>query len=423
MESGHHWLAASFSAFDPERTNDHGCAATCGHRLSLVKGSSCQESIARTEFAFYSIHVGTDQKVKWSLPMRPRILFQGSFHADRARKDGGYVGHSEDAELAKPIAQALGKALINSGIDLILTGSTGLDHDIGASAVTACKDLGHNPRERIRTIYYGANPSSGFGMVLQPADERWQEARTFIVQECDAVIALIGGKGTSDCLQKAVLANKPVFPIPRAGGAGRLEWDRLRAAKYRHPGGGDLEFLADQSLNSTELSEQIASEAVRLLMRRSANRSRRIFIVHGHDGDLKNHLARLLQKLDFSPVILAEQPEKGQALMNKLNSQLRDVAYAFILYTGDDHGSSVREPEKLRVRARQNVVFEHGLLVGVLGNERLCLIVRGDVELPSDLQGLVTKFLPKEVGIESIAFEIAKELSAAGYEFDANKLL
>ena len=355
--------------------------------------------------------------------MRPRILFQGSYHADRARKDGGYAGHSEDAELAKPIAQALGKALINSGIDLILTGSTGLDHDIGASAVTACKDLGHNPRERIRTIYYGANPSSGFGMVLQPADKRWQEARTFIVQECDAVIALIGGKGTSDCLQKAVLANKPVFPIPRAGGAGRLEWDRLRAAKYRHPGGGDLEFLADQSLNSTELSEQIASEAVRLLMRRSANRSRRIFIVHGHDGDLKNHLARLLQKLDFSPVILAEQPEKGQALMNKLNSQLRDVAYAFILYTGDDHGSSVREPEKLRVRARQNVVFEHGLLVGVLGNERLCLIVRGDVELPSDLQGLVTKFLPKEVGIESIAFEIAKELSAAGYEFDANKLL
>ena len=68
-------------------------------------------------------------------------------------------------------------------------------------------------------------------------------------------------------------------------------------------------------------------------------------------------------------------------------------------------------------------MFEHGLLVGLLGNKRLCVIVRGDVELPSDLQGLVTKFLPKEVGIESIALEIAKELSAAGYEFDANKLL
>ena len=42
---------------------------------------------------------------------------------------------------------------------------------------------------------------------------------------------------------------------------------------------------------------------------------------------------------------------------------------------------------------------------------------------PSDLQGLVTKFLPKEVDIESIALEIAKELSAAGYQFDANRLL
>lgn len=355
--------------------------------------------------------------------MRPRILFQGSHHADRSRKDGGYSGHSEDADRARPIAEALGKALISAGFDLVLSGAVGLDQCVGSAAAAECEKIGQSPRDRIRTIVIGANSPSGFGMVLQPADNRWQEARTFLVQESDAVIALIGGKGTSDCVQKAVLAGKPVFPIPKAGGAGKLEWDRLRAAKYRHPGGGDLEFLADQSLEATELAGLLMAELARLLMPRSENRSRRIFIVHGHDGELKNHLARLLQTLDFQPVILAEQPEKGQALMNKLNSQLRDVDYAFILYTSDDRGASLREPDKLRVRARQNVIFEHGLLLGLLGNDRLCVIVKDDIELPSDLHGLVTKTLARDNGIDSIVFDIAKELSAAGYHFDANKLL
>jgi hypothetical protein len=102
---------------------------------------------------------------------------------------------------------ALGKALIASELDLILTGSAGLDQYVGASAVAECKDLGHDPRERVRTIFYGAGAPGGFGMELEPAEKSWHGASTFIVQECDALIALIGGKGTSDCVQKAVLAS------------------------------------------------------------------------------------------------------------------------------------------------------------------------------------------------------------------------
>ena len=113
------------------------------------------------------------------------------------------------------------------------------------------------------------------------------------------MIALIGGKGTSDCLQKAVLAKKPVFPIPTGGGASKLEWDRLRAARHRQPGGGDLEFLGDQSLSAADLSSRLCEELGRLLKTSVSVTITAIFIVHGHDGDLKNHLARLLNKLDL----------------------------------------------------------------------------------------------------------------------------
>ena len=66
---------------------------------------------------------------------------------------------------------------------------------------------------------------------------------------------------------------------------------------------------------------------------RTEEYSRRIFIVHGHDGELKNELARLLEHLDFEPIILHEQPDKGQTIFEKLNGELSDVGFAFVILT------------------------------------------------------------------------------------------
>jgi predicted nucleotide-binding protein len=42
-----------------------------------------------------------------------------------------------------------------------------------------------------------------------------------------------------------------------------------------------------------------------------------------------------------------------------------------------------------RFRARQNVVFEHGYLIGKLGRSRFAAIVKNDVEIPNDISGIV----------------------------------
>jgi predicted nucleotide-binding protein len=151
--------------------------------------------------------------------------------------------------------------------------------------------------------------------------------------------------------------------------------------------------------------------------------SRRVFIVHGHDSVLKNELARLLEKLDFIPIILHEQPDRGQTIIQKLGRESSDVGFAFVVLTPDDVGALAAEPTELRPRARQNVVFEHGLFAGRFSNSRVCAIRRGDVEIPSDLHGVVYKTVPVGGGISSIALELANELKAAGYLVDANRLL
>jgi len=142
-----------------------------------------------------------------------------------------------------------------------------------------------------------------------------------------------------------------------------------------------------------------------------------IFIVHGHDAASKEELARILEKLGLVPVILHEQPQKGRVLIEKLEDHTSEVDYAFILLTPDDIGSQKdAKPEQAKPRARQNVIFEFGYLMGKLGRDRICCLYTGDIELPTDLEGIVYVSFNKSV---HEAYEkIVAELRAAGYQLN-----
>lgn len=356
---------------------------------------------------------------------RPRVLFQGSY-SGRNRVDGrGRRDRPEDVLTAEPIAGFLGRKLIESDLDLILAGDSALDVFVGAAAEEACIAAGLDPKDRIRTYLYGpaAADVRGFGMVLEPIDKRWQEVRTFLVRESDAVVALIGGKGTSDCLQKAVLAGKPVFPIAVAGGAAQAEWEHLRESGYCNREPGDMDFLADKTAPPDSIAAFIAGQCRRLLPPGERAFSRRVFIVHGRDIGLMNEVARFLDRLAFTPVILHEQTDRGKAIISKLQAELADVGFAFVLLTPDDLGYLASSLKTKASRARQNVIFEHGLLIGLLGPDRVCAIIKGDVEVPSDLSGVLYKHLDDGHLLDAIAVDLAKELSAAGYDIDVNRLV
>ncbi len=87
--------------------------------------------------------------------------------------------------------------------------------------------------------------------------------------------------------------------------------------------------------------------------------------------------------------------------------------------TDDDEGKAKTEID-FKTRARQNVVLELGYFIGKLGRKRVLPLYSEDVELPSDIHGLL--FVPLDKA-ENWKFSIVKELKAAGYSVDANKLL
>jgi len=145
--------------------------------------------------------------------------------------------------------------------------------------------------------------------------------------------------------------------------------------------------------------------------------SRKVFIVHGHEGEPREAVAGFLRKIDFTPVILHEQSNLGRTIVEKFEAHA-DVDFAVVLLTPDDVGGpkdGAQQP-----RARQNVILELGYFIGKLGRQNVCAIKLGDLEIPSDIIGVV--WTPFDAhGAWKTA--LAKELKDAGHEIDWNKVM
>jgi predicted nucleotide-binding protein len=139
--------------------------------------------------------------------------------------------------------------------------------------------------------------------------------------------------------------------------------------------------------------------------------------VHGHDEAAKEVMARFVERLGLTPVILHEQPSSGNTIIEKLLAHM-DVDFTLVLLTPDDVGSLVSTPSSLKSRARQNVVFELGLFVGALGRKKVCALYKGDVELPSDYQGVLYVPMDDAGGWKLL---LAREMRHAGLDIDMNK--
>ncbi len=146
--------------------------------------------------------------------------------------------------------------------------------------------------------------------------------------------------------------------------------------------------------------------------------SNRIFLVHGHDNELKESTARFLEKIGLKPIILHEQTSKGLTIIEKFE-EYSDVAFAVVLLTPDDLGSKVGEQEKLKKRARQNVIFELGYFLGKLERKNVVALVKGDIEIPSDYYGIIYIGVDNNDGWKML---LSKEIKAAGLEIDLNKI-
>jgi predicted nucleotide-binding protein len=143
-----------------------------------------------------------------------------------------------------------------------------------------------------------------------------------------------------------------------------------------------------------------------------------IFIVHGRDGPAKTEVARLIERAGLKAVILHEQPNSGRTIIEKFEDHGGAAGFAVVVVTPDDLGGL--DIAQLRPRARQNVIGEMFWFAGRLGRNRVCALIKGDIEMPSDFAGVGYTDMDERGAWKA---ELLKELVAAGYTVDWAKAM
>lgn len=172
----------------------------------------------------------------------------------------------------------------------------------------------------------------------------------------------------------------------------------------------NTEFLSKWSTPSMREFVQKVEACLGIQTERALPQS---FIVHGHDDKTKLELKNFLQNtLGLpEPIILHEQPNLGRTMIEKFESYAGQSNLVFVLLTPDDKAASQDESNQHKRRARQNVIFELGYFLGVLGRQsgRVLLLHRGPLEIPSDITGVA--YVDISNGVEAAGEQIRKELS------------
>ena len=168
----------------------------------------------------------------------------------------------------------------------------------------------------------------------------------------------------------------------------------------------------------TRLRFIISNSVEETLVIPQSNDSKNVFIVHGHDDALRSEVELFIRQLGYHPIVLSKEANKGQTIIEKIEDKSTDVAFAIVLYTDCDLGKDKNDNGEYRFRARQNVVFEHGYMCAKLGRNRVCALVKDDVEIPGDLNGIVYISVRGQWKIQ-----IAKEMKAADLKVDLNNII
>ncbi len=337
-----------------------------------------------------------------------KILFQGGWKEGRNPPDS--------KELIQAYCTALAEDVVRRNHTLVLGSNRDFDKFMAQKMSAVAQNQGKNLKDHLMFLLpqrENVIPKEG-RVVRIPQKSWWIEERTYCIQNTDVLIAVGGGRGTFDCVEKAFLSRKPVFVASAVPCSASLAW-KNRDAGYKYLAEGDADVLDD--LNIT--AEEFFSHVFRIIDSLSAVAyPRRIFIVHGHDHHLRDTLAEILRKLGFEPIVLQDEASRSLTIIEKLERDTGNVGFAVVLYTPDDFCRQAGTVEN--ARCRQNVVFEHGLLIGLLGRDRTCAIVHGDVEVPSDIHGMIYEQVRD---LKGEAIKIARVLKNAGYSIDATKLL
>lgn len=222
-------------------------------------------------------------------------------------------------------------------------------------------------------------------------EDRWPVAHLLALLESDSVLVIGGADSSYHASLAGLVARKPIIPVASFGGAASRVSREVEARPYPLFI-GRTEWIGQLRV---PWSDQHVPHVLGIL---SHLNSPKILLIHGRSQDwriVKNFLQNQLSLEE--PIVMGEAFGQGRALPEKFEQLAFPVRGAIAIATPDDRGIAVVDSNSApvaetqmnhRSRARQNVWLECGWFWGALGRDRLLLLTKGEVEIPSDLDGV-----------------------------------
>lgn len=101
----------------------------------------------------------------------------------------------------------------------------------------------------------------------------------------------------------------------------------------------------------------------------------KVFIVHGHNGELRERVARIIERQGLTAVVLNEQSNQGKTIIEKLEIE-GDAAGAVCLFTADDEGRAQAEQSEKPGLDKMLYLKPDTLLVGLAGKTLQFLLTK-----------------------------------------------
>ena len=115
----------------------------------------------------------------------------------------------------------------------------------------------------------------------------------------------------------------------------------------------------------------------------------------------------------------------GKTIIEALEGKIgRDFLsdFGIVLMTPDDVGHAKKDGEsRAEPRARQNVILETGTLAPSLTRQRIAIVVKGHVEIPSDLEGIIRFGYNDHV--REIVPKLCQRLKEAGFDLQPDQIV
>jgi predicted nucleotide-binding protein len=246
----------------------------------------------------------------------------------------------------------------------------GRDKAIATKVVKGLKARGH-------TILWDAD--------LLRGGIEWRAALAQALREADVVVSIL--------TKNSVAAAYPMSELGAARILGKVLIPLIFDEDIDYP--NVVQDLYCVRVSESDLDEEL--ERIHLGMAQFVGKNNKIFIVHGQNEAKKLELKGFLAKLALDPVILHEQNDLGKTIIEKFEYYASQCAFAVVLLTPDDQAAPSDSSTEGKWRARQNVILELGWFMAKLGRERVLILHQGQLEIPSDILGVVYAPFTKSV--------------------------